>query len=82
MSGSMANGMRLVNNYRKCSIEEDLLRKRIDTHARREQSIWHGHVSALLISWPRQLSRTEGLRSARHSGLIVSKQAFRDKVAM
>ncbi len=41
-------------NYPKRLIEVDLPIKRISAHARREKSIWHGHISTLHIWWARR----------------------------
>src|ERR1700726_3205243 len=40
--------------YPKRLIEVDLPIKRISTHARREKSIRHGHISTLHIWWARR----------------------------
>src|SRR5690242_15853710 len=43
-----------MHSYPKRLIEVDLPIKRISTHARREKSIRHGHISALHIWWARR----------------------------
>src|SRR5262245_22109188 len=43
-----------MNSYPKRLIEVDLPIKRISTHARREKSIRHGHISTLHIWWARR----------------------------
>jgi adenine-specific DNA methylase len=44
----------MTQNYPKRLIEVDLPIKRISTHARREKSIRHGHISTLHIWWARR----------------------------
>src|SRR6266704_3269416 len=43
-----------MNEYPKRLIEVDLPIVRISTHARREKSIRHGHISTLHIWWARR----------------------------
>src|SRR5258705_4896803 len=44
----------MLEQYPKRLIEVDLPIKRISTHARREKSIRHGHISTLHIWWARR----------------------------
>src|SRR5712671_3809717 len=44
----------MAQRYPKRLIEVDLPIKRISTHARREKSIRHGHISTLHIWWARR----------------------------
>src|SRR5712691_6178996 len=43
-----------MNRYCKRLIEVDLPIRRISTHARREKSVRHGHISTLHIWWARR----------------------------
>jgi len=51
--GSLGNDQKMLR-YPKRLIEVDLPIKRISTHARREKSLRHGHISTLHIWWARR----------------------------